>query len=59
MKYEVQVIEKATGTIDRISGPSGDKRHMDKIARGVAINLNHDDFRVQVIELKEETNVRS
>jgi hypothetical protein len=49
MNKLVRIVEKATGNVETEMGPM-DPSKAEKVARGARINLNHEEFRVEVID---------
>lgn len=55
MKTYVEIIETATGkVVDRIDVSERDERGIDKVERGVNINLNHEEYHTEVRESEVE-----
>jgi hypothetical protein len=57
MKYFVEVIEDATGKVERRIECSGSERQAEKVQRGVEINLNHEDYSTRIVTEDEEPKV--
>lgn len=45
----VHIIEDATGEVVQRMGPM-DERRAEKVAAGASINLNHDEYSVEVVD---------
>ncbi len=53
MKYQVVVIEDATGEKDNIGEPNVSLRMAEKVEKGLSINLNHDEYSTDIIEVED------
>ena len=49
--FYVKIVETATGKVHREMGPHSERK-ADKIADGASINLDHERFHVDVVEVK-------
>ena len=47
-KFKVEVVERGTKEVVKTIGPTNE-RQAEKVARGLSINLNHANYRVQVV----------
>jgi hypothetical protein len=53
MKWIVQVIDIESGEVVRASDAFNLERKAEKVEAGVNINLNHDAFYTQIVEIEE------
>lgn len=54
-QYIVRIIEDATGNVVKQLEPTSE-RQAGKLASAVSINLNHDDYSVEVVSVSEAKN---
>lgn len=51
-KYEVQIIEVHTGEVIKRFAPQCSERAAQKLERGVQINLNHEKYVTDIVEVR-------
>lgn len=50
MRYFVEIVEDATGEVEKRIECSGGERQAEKVENGVNINLNHDEYTTRIVK---------